>query len=323
MDEPEPRGVERGPPRPFVARPVEAVAEDRPAGGAELHADLVAPPGDEARPHAGPRGGGARLRLDLVLQPRVLALLAGPGDVDPPRLLVFGQHVGQLAAGRGGDPLRPGDVLPQRRAGEELRPQLLGDPLGAGEEDQPRRRAVDPVDNPEPFADPVPGGGHRAEQPGDERRVLGGFVGGRNRHDSRLLVGDDDPLVDVHDAEPRPLERPLRTRRAFGGQRNLGASARTGGDVERGDPVHEGASGEDEFLRLAVRAAQSAAEQDGDGGGGSFGNDERGQEASLEIWKIVPGAGDRRAPAGGAGIRLQCRKKAPEGAGPIEWRAGP
>ena len=73
-------------------------------------------------------------------------------DQHPQRARVLAQQVVQPPARRARQPFGPGDVLALRLARPELRAQRLGRGPRAGEDDQPRGVAVDPVDDRPPAA---------------------------------------------------------------------------------------------------------------------------------------------------------------------------
>ncbi len=231
------------------AVPVDRVADDGGADRGQVHADLVGAPGLERHPQE----RAARQRLDqLELGERVAA---GVGVERHPG------RVAAVAADRRLDPAparpRPpadeGDVRPPDPAAAQLRLQArMGAPV-AGDEQEARRVAVEPVDDPGPGV--VAACGHAAQRV-DERRAR--VAGHRVDEQPGGLVDDDQVRVGVGQRHADALRR-------RGGRRRLRlrqAHDRPGAEPVRLRarlPVDEHEPGLDQALGARPRAHLVAA----------------------------------------------------------------
>ena len=216
----------------------------------QVRADLVRAPGLEA--HA-----QQRVALERLLGREVGdrgAPVGGVGRDARADAAVAAQRRLDLAGARARPALDERQVLAQDPARLELRLERRVGRLGAGDDEQPGRVAVEPVDQPgAPWL--APGGAAVLERLGERARA----VPARRVHDdARRLVDDEEVLVLPDDVEARLGRLLLRHRRRVEHLEGLAAVQRVA--LHLGLAVDEHAAGVDRPLRRGARAEVRAEE---------------------------------------------------------------
>src|SRR5712691_9724741 len=146
MGEAESRRVQAHAARGIVARAVGAVAHDGVSELGELGADLAAASGDERQLHQRRRGAA----LKHTITGDRLAALGAPSRAAHAEAAVFPQAASQRALALARDTFDEGNVVTLDPPRLELILEPTLDREGFGEHEQPRRLAIEAVDDEEP-----------------------------------------------------------------------------------------------------------------------------------------------------------------------------